>query len=86
MVLGVFRGFFRLSGFFNLHVTELVGVKDVATLQALDILGVFVPGNNSYPWVLADGCHRFGIGLDKLLFPPDCSGLFKSVKRIFVES
>jgi hypothetical protein len=35
-----------------------------------------VPGNDSYPGVFADGGHRFGIGLDKLLFPPDCSGLF----------
>ena len=47
------------SGFFNLHVTELFGVKDLATLQALDKLGVFVPGNDTYPGVLADGCHRF---------------------------
>jgi len=69
-------GFLWFGGLFNLHVAELVGVKDLATLQALDIFGVFVPGNDSYPGVFADGGHRFGIGLDKLLFPPDCSGLF----------
>jgi hypothetical protein len=53
------------SGFFNLHIAEFLGVKDLATLQALDKLGVFVPGNDSYPGVLADGCHRFGfVGLN----------------------
>ena len=49
------------GGFFNLHVTELFGVKNFATLQALDILGVFVPGNDSYPWVLAEVSHRSNI-------------------------
>ena len=59
-VLIVLRGVFCIciSDFFNLHVTELFGVKDVATFQALDILGVFVPGNDSNPGVSAGGCHR----------------------------
>jgi hypothetical protein len=49
------------SGFFNLHVAEFLGVKDLATLQALDKLCVFVPGNDSYPGMLAGGCHRLWI-------------------------
>ncbi len=58
---------FCSSGFFDLHVAELFRVKDLATLQALDKLGVFVPGNDTYLWVLADGCHRFGISCLKAL-------------------
>ena len=49
-----------IHGFFDGHVLELFGVKDFATFQALDKLAVFEPGNDSYPGVLADGCHRFG--------------------------
>jgi hypothetical protein len=61
--LSVFvQGVLWFSGFFNLHVPKLLGVKDLATLQALDELGVFVPGNDTYPGMLADGCHRFGFG------------------------
>ena len=52
---------FGLRGFFDLHVAELFGVEDLATLQALDKFGVFVPGNDTYPGVLADGCHRVGM-------------------------
>jgi len=85
-VLQFVLGFLWFGGFFNLHVTELFGVKDLATLQALDKLRVFVPGNDSYPGVFADGGHRLGIGVDQVLFPPDCSGLFENLKRIFVES
>jgi hypothetical protein len=55
------QGVLWFGGFFNLHVAELLGVKDLATLQALDKFCVFVPGNDTYPGVLAGGCHRFGI-------------------------
>ena len=55
----VVRGVLCFSGFFNLHIAKLFGVKDLATIQALDKLAVFVPGNDSYPGMLADGCHRF---------------------------
>jgi len=34
--------------FFNLHIAKLFGVKDLATIQALDKFRVFVPGNDSY--------------------------------------
>jgi hypothetical protein len=57
------------GGFFNLHVAELLGVKDLATIQALDKLAVFVPGDDSYPW---DVCRRLaiarGIGEKSLSF------------------
>ena len=63
MAVSVFvQGVLWFSGFFDLHVPKLLGVKDFATLQALDKFGVFVPGNDTYPGVLADGCHRFGFG------------------------
>ena len=48
---------FGFGGFFDLHVAELLGVKDLATLQALDKFRVFVPGDDSYLGVFADGCH-----------------------------
>jgi hypothetical protein len=67
-LLCVLRGVLCFSALFDLHVAELLGVKDLATLQALDILGVFVPGNDTYPWVLADGCHCFGVGSIKSSF------------------
>jgi hypothetical protein len=53
--------FLWIDGFFNLHVAEFVGVEDLATLQALDKLAVFVPGDDAYLGVFADACHRFGI-------------------------
>jgi len=68
MVLEVVRGALCLSGFFNLHVAELFGVEDIATLQAFDILGVFMPGNDTYPRVLADGCHCLWIGWNECSF------------------
>jgi hypothetical protein len=84
--LFVVRNFLWFGGFLDLHVAKFLGVKDVATLQALDKFGVFVPGNDTYPGVLADGCHRFGLGVDTFLFPQDCSGDFNFLERLFVES
>jgi hypothetical protein len=55
---GVFQAGFRFGGFFNLHVAKLFGVKDFATIQALDEFAVFVPGNDAYPGVFTGGCHR----------------------------
>ncbi len=57
----VVRDGFLIFGFFNHHVVKLVGVKDFATFQALDVLGVVVSGDYSYPRVFAAGCHRFVI-------------------------
>jgi hypothetical protein len=65
---GIFQAGFWLGGFFNLHVAELFGVKDLATIQALDKFTVFVPGNDAYPGVLADGCHRSWYRWNKVLF------------------
>ena len=56
--LGIVREIFGSSGVFNLHIAKLFGVEDLATLQALDKFGVFVPGNDSYLRMSAGGCHR----------------------------
>lgn len=48
----------RFGGLFDLHVAEFFRVKDLATLQALDVLSVFVPGDDSYLGMSAGGCHR----------------------------
>ncbi len=48
----------RASGVFNLHIAKLFGIEDFATLQALDKLGVFVPGNDPDLRMSAGGCHR----------------------------
>ncbi len=52
---------FGLDGVLDLHVVKFFGVKDLATLQALDKLGVIVPGDNTHSWVFADRCHRFRV-------------------------
>ena len=38
---------------------KFLGVKDFATFQALDELGVIMPGDNTNFWMFADRCHRF---------------------------
>jgi hypothetical protein len=55
---------FGFGGFFDLHVVKLFGVKDIATFQAFDIFRVFLPGDNTYAWVFADGGH----GVDSIGF------------------
>ena len=55
---GVFQAGFWFGFFFNLHIAKLFGVKDLATILALDVFGVIVPGNYSYPGMLTNGCHR----------------------------
>jgi hypothetical protein len=56
--LGIVREIFRSSRVFNLHIAKLFGIEDLATFQALDILGVVVPGNDPDLGVSAGGCHR----------------------------
>ena len=46
------------GGFFNFHIVKLFRIKDFTTFQALDVLRVFVSGNDSYPGVFTDGWHR----------------------------
>src|SRR5208337_3025927 len=48
----------RASRVFNLHIAKLFGIEDFATLQALDKLGVFVPGNDPDPRMSAGARHR----------------------------
>jgi len=44
--------------FFYHHVVKFFRIKDFATFQALNKFGVFVPGDNSYSWMFAGGCHH----------------------------
>src|SRR5271169_2343543 len=55
---------FGLDGFLDLHVVKFFGVKDFATLQTLDKLGVIVPGDYTHSRVFANRCHRFLSRLD----------------------
>jgi len=48
---------------------KLFGIKDIATFQALNIFGVFVPGDNSNPWMFAGGNHFFDRFEISMLFP-----------------
>jgi len=57
----VFGHVFLFSRFLDLHVAELFGVKDLSTLQALNELGIFVPGNDSHSGMFAGGRHS-GLG------------------------
>ena len=66
--------FLRFGGLFNLHIAELLGVKDFATLQAFDKFHVIMPGNDAYLRVFADGCHLFGVGLDSLSYRQSSAG------------
>jgi hypothetical protein len=81
---GVFQAGSWFGGLFNLHVAKLFGVKDLATIQALDKLTVIVPGNDAYPGVFADGCHRSLYRWEKVLFPPNSIGIFPHLKTDFV--
>jgi len=61
MLLWFVRDFLSvIGGFFKFHVSKFLGIKDFATLQALDKLCVFVPGDDFNLRVFANGCHRFG--------------------------
>jgi hypothetical protein len=59
-LLYIFYIVFRFGGLFNLHVVKLIGIKDIATFQTLDVFRVFMSGDNSNPRVFAGGSHRFG--------------------------
>jgi len=54
-VVGNVLGF---SGVFDFHISEFLGIENLATLQALDKLGVFLPGDDSYFGMSAGRCHR----------------------------
>jgi hypothetical protein len=43
--------------FFNLHIAEFVGVKDLAAFQAFDILHVFLAGDDTDSGVFAGDRH-----------------------------
>jgi hypothetical protein len=82
----VVYGFLGIDGVFKLHIPKLFGVKNFATLQTLDKLGVFVPGDNAYLGVFTDGGHLSFYRLIELLFPQDCIGLLHNLKSESAES
>ncbi|MFZ0306440.1 MAG: hypothetical protein WAL75_27385 [Terracidiphilus sp.] len=49
---------FSLDGVFDFHVAKLFGIKNFATIQALDEFTVFVAGYDTNPGVFAGGSHR----------------------------
>ena len=85
MLLVVLYGPVGDRALFNFHVAKLFRVKYFATLQAFDKLAVFVPGDDTYLRVFAEGWHLFKIGLDLVVFPPDCSDLLRNLEPLFVE-
>ena len=48
---------FLLDGLFDSHVVKFFRIKYIATLQALNVLGIFMSGNNSDSRVFAGGSH-----------------------------
>jgi len=69
--LGIGRSIFGCGGFLDLHIAKFFGIEDLATLQALDILCVVVPGNDPDLGMFAGGCHR-SMCLELLLLFPRC--------------
>ena len=49
---------FCLDGVFDFHIAKLFGIKDFATIQALDKFSVFVAGYDTNPGMFAGGSHR----------------------------
>jgi hypothetical protein len=78
----------KISGFFNCHIVKLFRIKDFTTFQALDVLRVFVSGNDSYPGMFAGGRHRIVFRGIRMLFPPIVAAflLNSSVKIAFLPS
>ena len=61
-MLGRDLGFFRANIFFNGHVFELAGFKDVATFLAFNELSVFIASDDTHAWMPADFLHRYRFG------------------------
>jgi len=49
---------FCLDGVFDFHIAKLFGIKDFATIQALDEFSVFVAGYDTNPGMFAGDSHR----------------------------
>lgn len=58
MESGLVRNVLGFGGVFNLHIVEFFGIKDLATLQTLNKLSVFVPRDDSNLGMSAGGSHR----------------------------
>jgi hypothetical protein len=72
------------SGVFDLHISEFLSVKNLATLQAFDKFRVFLPRDDSHFGMSTGGCHRYSWVLDQMLLWPDCSGVSHKFKRQFI--
>lgn len=81
-VLRIIGRRFGFSGIFYLHIAKFFRIEDFATLQALDELAVFLPGDDSNPGMSARAWHcSYSVAV--VLFPPDCSRLFLFFKWYF---
>ena len=56
------EGGFRGGFFFALHILVLDGVEDIATGLALNVLGVFIAGDDAHNGVFAGGRHGECVG------------------------
>ena len=74
---------FNFCRIFDFHVAKLFRVKDFATLQALNELGVLVAGDDAYFGMSAGSCHRCYSEL-RMLFAQNCSDLAAKCKRLFL--
>jgi hypothetical protein len=54
--------FFRPDIFFNGHVFELTGFKNIATFLAFNELSVFIASDDTHAWMPADFLHRDFVG------------------------
>jgi len=54
---------FLLDFFLDFHVSELVGVEYLATIQTFDIFNVVFTRYDAYFWVFAGGVHLGGLSV-----------------------
>ena len=55
-------GVFRFDVFFNGHVFELTGLKNIATFLAFDELSVFIASDDTHARMPAQFLHRYLFG------------------------
>jgi hypothetical protein len=72
--------------FLYFHVSELVGVEYLATIQTLDVFNVLFPRYHADLWVFAGGVHLGGLSVQPSCSGQDCTRRIKPVKSVSVYS